>query len=94
MTGILVFTSEEVMIHKLSDGKRSEGRYCFWTLARMPLQEIDRLYFAIRGQVKGYFKIHEIAKADKELRFYSESWIPIPDGETLEANRGWRYYSG
>ncbi len=89
MVGILVFTSKEVLNHKLKDGLEAEGNYCYWTISREPKQEIDKIYFAIKGQVKGYFDCH---MAVGELRFFSEDWHEIKNGEILKASQGWRYY--
>lgn len=93
--GILVFTTQEVLDHKLRDGLRSEGDYCFWETSKYPKQFEEnpdaewRLYFAIKGQVKGYFIIHDNYD---NLQFFSESWKPIKDGEILRPSQGWRYY--
>jgi len=95
-TGILVFTQQSVLDHKLRDGKCSENRYCYWTTKRFPtkfLGDIEaehRLYFAINKQVKGYFIINGLF--DQELRFCAENWFPIENGEILKSSQGWRYY--
>lgn len=89
MASILIFTNQEVLNHKLKDGLESEGRYCFWTLSKYPTKDIDKIYFAVKGQVKGYFKCH---MGHKEVRFFSEDWYPIKNGEILKPSQGWRYY--
>jgi len=48
-----------------------------------------RLYMAIKGQVKGYFVIHEWID---DLEFYSEAWNIIENGEQLKPSQGFRYY--
>lgn len=96
ITGILVFTQNKVLEHKKHDGKCSEDRYCYWTTARFPNRILDnlnaesRLYFAIDKQVKGYFIISTFH--DGELRFCSENWVEIENGEILVPSQGWRYY--
>lgn len=92
MVGILVFTSNEVLEHKKRDGKFSEGNECWWSLPRLPKQKVDRLYFAVKGQVKGYFKIEVLDDLRKELIFNSETWTPLEEGEILKPSQGWRYY--
>ncbi|MCK4665836.1 hypothetical protein KAU33_03760 [Candidatus Dependentiae bacterium] len=95
-TGILVFTQQSVLDHKLRDGKCSEDRYCYWTTKRFPNRFLDdvtaeaRLYFAIDKQVKGYFVITGLY--EEELRFCAEDWNPIENGEILVPSQGWRYY--
>jgi len=97
IVGILVFTNQGVLDHKLRDGKASEEKYCFWEMGRFPKKIRDaeydddvRLYIAIKGQVKGYFKIHDW---DEDLEFYSESWHLIDNGEQLKPSQGFRYYT-
>lgn len=96
MAGILIFTNHDVLIHKLRDGRKSEGCYCYWETSRLPKQTPDRIYFAINGIVRGYFKIFGIKENNEtgyyELCFYSESWTEIKDGEQLKPSQGWRYY--
>ena len=95
--GILVFTQQVVLDHKLRDGKQSDNAYCFWEMGRFPKRimesEMDdevRLYMAIKGQVKGYFVIHDCSE---DLEFYSESWHSIENGEQLKPSQGFRYYT-
>ena len=94
--GILVFTSQEVLEHKKRDGKGSEGNVCYWETSKPPKRFKDkpcaeaRIYFAVRGQVKGYFIVD--FKYASPLYFYSESWTPIENGEILKPSQGWRYY--
>ena len=80
---IVIYTTPEVFEHKRRDGKRSEGRYCYWKLAQLPKNIFSesvktiRLYFATRGFIRGFFKVYEIGYDSNELCFYSESWTPI-----------------
>jgi len=96
MAGILIFTNYDVLIHKLKDGKKSQGCYCYWETSRFPKQSVDKLYFAINGIVRGYFEIFGTIQNNDtglfEFRFYSESWTEIKDGEQLKPSQGWRYY--
>lgn len=119
MKGILIFTNQQVLLHKLKDGKKSEDEYCYWETNKMPTRFVETLnleksprityeenfryriikpfplYFAIKGQVKGYFMIEKIEQGEMKdywLIFYSESWHPIKDGEILKPSQGWRYY--
>ena len=94
--GILIFTNQKVLEHKLRDGKQSDNAYCFWEMGRFPKRILEsqagdevRLYMAIKGQVKGYFIIHDCCG---DLEFYSESWTEIKNGEQLKPSQGFRYY--
>lgn len=143
--GILIFTNQAVLDHKLKDGKKDDFAYCYWELSKFPkkfdeemnsicqsrsprvgyssekllgcgsfaitdpaqdgsnvidVREFDlRLYFAIKGKVRGYFKLTAIDKDESEhpeyhsLRFHSDDWVEIKDGEQLKPSQGWRYYS-
>ena len=104
--GILVFVSQETLEHKINDGKQCESRSCYWNTARFPKQFLQnpsfehRLYFAVGGQVKGYFTLFDIDCMQKTcmsgpffLLFYSESWVPIENGPVLKPSQGWRYFS-
>ncbi len=86
--GILVCTSKEVLKHKQRDGKLAEGNECYWTFGRIPRQTLKRLYFAVEGEVQGYFtgrwtKPHEFT-------FISEDWVK-ENGKTVMPSQGWRY---
>jgi len=97
--GVLVFTSEETLQHKLNDGKQKKGCWCYWTMSKFPKQFYQdeqcksewRLYLAVKKQVKGYFIIHDFNSYD--LEFYSETWTPIKKGDVLKPSQGWRYYT-
>lgn len=143
--GILVFTQEDVLQHKLKDGKAKDYAYCYWEISRFPkrfdeeinsvrisksqrvgyssekilgcasyaildsakesgdevrdVRQFDlRLYLAIKGKVRGYFHITALDKDTSDnpeyhhLRFHSEDWIEVRDGEQLKPSQGWRYY--
>ena len=96
--GVLVFTSEEILIHKLEDGKSYEGNYCYWEISRFPKKPVSKLYVAVKGIVKGYFLFNTIKRNHQtqkwEIRFHSDSWHFIKNGETLKPSQGWRYYDG
>lgn len=129
--GILVCNSQKVLDHKMNDGKRADGNYCFWEMPRFPKRILTlvenqlnqfqpdqptpapnddwryseddvffpenvevRLYFAVSGQVKGYFVSEALGKQDVvyELRFYSESWTPIKEYIQIKPSQGFRYF--
>lgn len=101
--GILVFTNEKILEHKKRDGKQSDNNWCFWEMNRFPKRFIEandeelRLYMAIKGEVKGYFVIHDLDYEGNPsdggtLDFYSDSWKEVKGGEQLKPSQGYRYY--
>lgn len=75
MTSIIIYTTQEVLEHKKKDGLK--GDYCYWTFKNKPqkLQRGDKVYFAIKGNIVGYFRIHDICGNRKEVsppNYYSE----------------------
>jgi len=126
--GILVCNNQKVLDHKVRDGKKSEGVYCYWEMNRFPQRIIEhvfpesrgivsesakapgfgwyaeddidfpedvevRLYFAVKGQVLGYFicKAMGERQGTYELRFHSESWVPI-EPIVIKPSQGFRYF--
>jgi len=53
-----------------------------------------RLYFAVKGEVKGYFVPYAVGEQGEEyeLRFYSESWHPI-EPIKIKPSQGFRYFN-
>jgi hypothetical protein len=100
--GILLFCSPECLEHKKRDGIGSEGNYCYWTTRKYPTTiakgefKADRIYFAVRGKVKGYFIMNDIKQIDDdtwEFRWFSETWVDIEDGKCFKLSQGWRHYT-
>ena len=52
-----------------------------------------RLYFAVKGQVLGYFICKAMGERDGtyELRFHSESWVSI-EPVKVKPSQGFRYF--
>ena len=63
--GILVCQSEEVLEHKKKDGKKSDGRYCFWEMTRFPKKIKELLYpestgiYSVPAKAPGYEGIYD-----------------------------------
>jgi len=60
----------------------------------LPYEGLEvRLYFAVKGQVLGYFICKAIGERDGiyELRFHSESWTPIRP-ILIKPSQGFRYF--
>ena len=59
-----------------------------------PYEDLEvRLYFAVKGQVLGYFVCKAMGERDGryELRFHSESWTPIKP-IPIKPSQGFRYF--
>ncbi len=99
--GILVFTDEKTLHHKMNDGKQSENRWFFWETTKFPKRFLDnedielRVYMAVKGVVRGYFVINDYDPGHHykaTMDFISESWHEIKNGDQLKPSQGWRYY--
>ncbi|MDD3092199.1 MAG: hypothetical protein PHG80_11290 [Methanoregulaceae archaeon] len=79
MSDIGVYTSQEVLEHKKRDGRKSDGRECFWGLPnRANVQRRDKFWIAVRGQWRGYFIVADYL--DPEVIFHSDSWVDCSIG--------------
>ena len=97
--GILAFTTQDTISHKIKNGKHVNGHYAWWRTSNIPTlftapenkDSERRLYLATDGTVRGYFIIHNTHQID--LLFDGDSWTPIKNGEQLTPSQGWRYYN-
>lgn len=88
MTSIIIYTTPEKLLHKQGrlkgDPDHSDIGEYYWELSRQPkrLQASDKIYFATKGTIKGYFEIEELDMEDTfQISFYADSWKdikPIP----------------
>ena len=84
-----VSMSAEILLHKQEDGRRSQSRYCYWRMGRIPegVERGSRLWGASGGGWRGYFVLdgvdHFAEGGDasvRELVFVSESWVERDGG--------------
>lgn len=89
----MVYTTPEILEHKMNDGMDGEGMYCYWSLSRMPKKNVngDRFYLATKGFVRGFFSIHNVESS--ELQFFSETWTPIKP-IPQKPFQGFKYFDG
>jgi hypothetical protein len=90
---IVIYTSPETLLHK-----REPNQVCYWTMKRPPkkLKEGDRVYFAIKGEIQGYFIVNYFDPEDKieTIVFKSDSWVQLNGIEPwafCKPFRGFRY---
>ena len=86
MTSIIIYTTQEKLLHKQNkledDNDKSDIGEYNWTLSSKPkrLEMKDRIYFATKGFIKGYFLIEDM-DIYGGITFLSETWKdikPIP----------------
>lgn len=85
---IIIYTKAETLMHKQGelpdDDDFAESGYYFWHLPRIPQKLIigDKIYFAVKGYIRGFFKVYDIDPDDGcDIEFHSGSWKkikPIP----------------
>ncbi len=88
MTSIIIYTTKEKLLHKQDKLKNDEdksdcGTY-YWDFQALPkrLNEEDKLYFAVKGFIVGYFLIQEILP-------YGESYAEVPDNSIIFQSKTW-----
>ena len=98
MTNILVCTQPDRLLHKQGklendDDHSPTGDY-YWSLRCHPVntKEGEKLYFATKGVVRGYFIIIGFdGIAGNELLFNSSSWVDVTP-ITINPSQGFRYF--
>jgi len=91
---IVIYTNPEILLEK-----RKPDHIRYWRMSRFPkkFKERDRIYFAIKGEVKGYFICDEYSPGfdtDENIVWQSNSWVQlecIRDDYFCEPFRGFRY---
>lgn len=59
-----------------------------------PYRFYVRVYFAVGGVVRGFFKSYAADHEMQSLRFHSEDWVPIKNGSKIKPSQGYRYVTG
>ena len=104
MTSIIIYTIPEKLLHKQDkledDQDKSDCGTYYWNLQALPkrLKEKDKLYFAVKGFIVGYFLIQEILPdgepyaevPDNSITFRSDTWTPIEKIPT-KSFQGFKY---
>jgi len=63
MVSIIIYTTEENLIHKKGLKKGEEKfKEFYWTFPRLPkkLEQGDKVYFATKGFIRGFFIVNDI----------------------------------
>lgn len=99
MTNIIIYTTPEKLLHKQgkleNDPDYSETGYYVWYFVRMPkdVEDLDRVYFATRGFIVGYFIINEVCRGPDEnyIEWNCNSWKDI-DPIPIKHFQGFKYF--
>lgn len=90
--GIVIYTTPKILDHKLEDGKASEGNQCYWRFANFPdvPKGLVKIFFAMEGNVVGYFRASTIDRFEKTIYWDSESWTELKNTIPCDPFRGWK----
>jgi len=85
MTDIIIYTTEGNLTHK-KGLKKGEEKYSefYWTFSRLPkrLDQGDKVYFATKGFIRGYFIVLDISK-------YANHYAGVPANHILWRKSSW-----
>jgi hypothetical protein len=78
---ILIYTTPEKLLHKQGklpdDDDYSETGEYYWQLPQLPKHSVDRVYFATKGFVRGYFEIEDENASCNEIIFNCRTWHDV-----------------
>lgn len=101
MTAIIIYTTEENLIHKkgLKEGEEKIEMF-YWKFRTIPkkLNEGDKIYFATKGLIRGYFMLSDINKTfnhfaetpANSIEWRCDSWEDIKSIPT-KSFQGFKY---
>lgn len=98
MTSIIIYTTQDKFLHKqgrmADDPDASNCGVYYWGLRNTPkkLYGSDRIYFAVSGNIVGYFLIRDIDGDDGEceIEFDTSTWKDIKPISTTSF-QGFKY---
>ena len=100
MVSIIIYTTGEKLLHKQGklpdDGDWAEDGFYYWHLRGVPrkLKVGNKIYFAVKGYIRGYFIVEDIDDFDEcEIEFDSTSWKDIKPNDQLPSKsfQGFKY---
>ena len=86
---IIIYTTPETLLHK-----QDTNHYdVYWSLGSFPkdINEGEKIYFATKGFIKGYFEIEEMDKP--EIYWQPETWTKIKP-TPCKPFQGFKYFKG
>jgi len=99
MTDIIIYTRPEVLLHKMGMGYNPDnetdlafGTQCsfYWTLNNRP-DNIEKVYFATKGCIIGYFEVDECNEGDEDFSWYANTWTLLEEPIPTKHFQGFKY---
>ncbi|MBI4029344.1 MAG: hypothetical protein HY376_03180 [Candidatus Blackburnbacteria bacterium] len=96
---IVIYTKPEILLHKMGMGYNPDdeedeafGTNCefYWRLNNRP-DNIEKVYFATRGYIIGYFEVIECDEGDSYLSWEAKSWTLLEEPIQTSHFRGFKY---
>ncbi len=97
MTNIIIYTRPEVLLHKMGmlpnpDDESDDvfGTDCqfYWDLKNVP-EDLEKVYFATKGFIIGYFEVVDID--DGSFEFEASSWTLLKEPIPTKSFQGFKY---
>ncbi len=97
MTDIIIYTRPEVLLHKMGmlpnpddEDDDAFGTDCqfYWDLRNVP-QDLERVYFATKSFIIGYFEVIDIHEGYFE--FEASSWKLLGEPISTKSFQGFKY---
>jgi len=99
MTDIIIYTKPETLLHKMGmlpdmdNADDAFGKWCrfYWRIEReiKDADKIERIYFATKGFIIGYFEV--IDYADYEFEWAADSWTLLDNPIETKSFQGFKY---
>ncbi len=99
MTDIIIYTRPEVLLHKmgmlpnpddLSDDAFGTDCQFYWDLKNVP-ENLEKVYFATKGFIIGYFEVIDIDRYDGSFEFEASSWTLLKEPIPTKSFQGFKY---
>lgn len=98
MTDIIIYTTADKLLHKQGklpdDEDWAESGFYYWRFSNTPkrINNSKRIYFAVKGYIRGYFLIRDVEDdgCGCDVEFDSETWKDIEPIKT-KSFQGFKY---
>lgn len=99
VNNVVIYTRPEVLLHKMGMGYNPNdesdmafGINCefYWTLNNRP-NNIEKVYFATKGYIIGYFKVIECDEEEETFSWEASSWTLLEEPIPTKHFQGFKY---